>query len=541
MRVAVSAICLLVLAGGCASSGSSTPRFTPPPDHHDFLTAEQFAAMRDSARAQDIANQVGPGAFIRAEYANVSGMRRVVASFHVDADAYVLIGHIDADGVLRVVFPSNPGDDGFVRGNRDYRTPEFFAGFTDQYRYRYQQQGLSYASRPVDSYDARMGYAFIIASWRPMRFDQFQTEGRWDSFELSDESYLDDPRPAIYELASLLAGQNREAYTVSFAKYSTTMPLYAGAYGYGSDAFYGGRNVAYCAGYSPFGYGSVSMFMPISYFGYGQTSAFGTPFYSRGQYYLYDEIGDCVRTGYPPGVYPGYYGSGYGYRVAGTGAPAQPVPMRGLVPRDRAPVGPQSLGNHTLPVSRVGATDAAGALPASPTYQQRGLITPDDPATMPARRTPSVDTRSQVETHTRPSIQEMVSRRPQTPDANSQGWSRAQSLGRTTNDASNAGPARPAYRRGEPGTTTETRATQPVRAEPRSYQPPQAETRAQPPQTETRTVAPVREAPSRPSPPAEMRAPSPPPSPPPASSSSSGSSSSGSSSTGGRPPGPPTS
>ena len=48
---------------------------------------------------------------------------------------------------------------------------------------------------------------FVIASWRPMHFERFQTGNIWDSFELTDDSYMRDPRPAIYELATLLAGE----------------------------------------------------------------------------------------------------------------------------------------------------------------------------------------------------------------------------------------------------------------------------------------------------------------------------------------------
>ena len=539
MRVAVPFICFVAAASACASGGSSAPSFVPAPEPRQFMTAEQFAVQRDSVAAQSVANEVGPGASIRAEFANVAGVRRVVATFHVNADAYVMVGHIDADGLLRIVFPLDPRDDGFVRGNRDYRTPEFFAGFAEQYRFRAREQRLDYAARQLDSYDGQLGYAFIIASWRPMKFDQFQTDGRWDTFELADEKYLDDPRPAIYELASLLAGQNREAYTVEFARYTTTGQLYAGA---GGASYFGygmfGRGLQYCAGYAPWGFSSISglsMFMPVGLYAAENSGSF----YSRGQYYYYDAFADCVRSGYPPGFYPGFYGNGYPYRVAGR-TPTQPVPLRGLSPRDRSPVVPEGLGGRSMPVTRTGATDANGAIPVSSTYRERGLITPEDPGTLPGRRTPTIDARSEVETHTRPSIQEMVNRRPQTPTETQSGWARPQSAGQTTNAPSSYTPT---SRRVEPA-NAQPRAPEPQRAEPRSYQPPpQVETRTQP-AVETRSVAPViREAPpARPTPPPEVRsmpAPQPappPPSPPPASSSSS----SNPPSTGSRPPGPPT-
>ena len=45
-----------------------------------------------------------------------------------------------------------------------------------------------------DSYDGGLGYCSSIASWRPMRFEQFSTGGIWDSFELVDNEYM--PRSA---------------------------------------------------------------------------------------------------------------------------------------------------------------------------------------------------------------------------------------------------------------------------------------------------------------------------------------------------------
>jgi hypothetical protein len=543
MRGPGPTICLLALVSACQTAGSSAAPSvgaTPEP-RPQAMTPAQVTTARDSLVAQQIANEVGPGASIRAEFANLSGVRRVVASFHLNADAYVLVGHIDADGVLRIVFPLEPADDGLVRGNRDYRTPEFFAGFSDQYTSR-ARQSFTYTANPIDSYDGRNGYAFIIASWRPMRLDQIQTGGSWDTFELSDEKYLNDPRPAIYELAAQLAGQNHEAYTVEFARYSSSMPLYGG---FADGSSFGAGGLSYCSGYGAFGNGysfiPMSMFvLPVSAF---TLNGYAGSFYSRGQYFYYDDLRDCYRSGYYPGIYQGFYGNpfgGYPYgRIAGTGPATAPVPMRGFSPRDRSPVAPDGLGARALPVSRLTATSGAGGetpLP-SPQYRQRGLITPDDPSTLPGRRTPTTDPHAGVDTHTHPTIQEMVGRRPQNPGDGSDGWSRAQTTG-GSNDHRNFTPA---PRRADPSTSTsstsEPRGIQGAQIEQRRAQPaPQVEQhRSPPPQTETRVAPVVREAPSRPAPPVEARS-APPPTPPPSSGSSSSSSGS---STGSRPPGPP--
>ena len=70
---------------------------------------------------------------------------------------------------------------------------------------------------------------FVIASWQPMHFEKFSTGGYWDSFELTDADYMKDPRPAVYELAALLAGTNSSSYTVRFANVHDTQTFYWGA------------------------------------------------------------------------------------------------------------------------------------------------------------------------------------------------------------------------------------------------------------------------------------------------------------------------
>lgn len=545
MRVAIPALGLLAIASACVTSGAASPGMSAPSAPPRQMTPLQATmAQVDSTLAQQVANQVGPRASIRAEFANVSGVRRVVASFHLDDDAYVLVGHLDADGVVRIVFPVDPRDDGFVHGNRDYRTPEFFAGFTDEYRYR-ARTSFNQASRAIDSYDGSLGYAFIIASWRPLHVEQFATDGRWDTFELADDKYLTDPRPAIYEMAALLAGQNREAYTVEFARYNSTSALYAGYSGYGGGGGlgygYGLGGAEFCNGYSPFGWGYSpfgSQFLPI---GYSSLSGYPTSFYSRGQYFQYDQAFDCYRTG-PGGGYPGYYGY-YGYRTAGYSTPTNPTtPLRAFTPRDRAPTS-GDIGVHTAPVARLEPVNRSADVPTpSPTYRQRGLITPDDPGTLPGRRTPTIDARSQVENHSRPSLSEMVSRRPQTPtdqSPNGSGWARAQTAGRTTNAQ-------------QSDNTPTARRAEPANADPRGYQRPQTEQRTsapapvdarqrQAPQTETRSAPPpvAREMPSRPAPEVRSAPPPQPSSPPPASPPASSSSSSGAGAPI-RPSGPPT-
>ena len=414
MRVLGSTLGLFALATGCATTAGG-PRSTTSSSGLQItrMSRAQQVAWRDSVYAQAIADAEGPGASIRAEFSNLTGSRRVRGVFNLESDAYVIVGHIDAEGVLRIAFPLDPTtDDGFVKANRQYRTHEFFAGFTDQYRWRAQQSFMRpSAIRNSDSYDGGLGYLFIIASWRPMRFDRFSTEGSWDSFELADESYMRDPRPAIYELASLLVGENREAYTVKFARYNNSRTLYGD--GFYSSAF---NSFRYCAGYRPLGFGyypiDVGYGLGFGDFGYGMNGiSHGYAFSRRGTNYYYDSFGDCYRTGYPGGGYGGYS------RYAGLTPPQRELPKRAFDPEGgRVPFSPRIVATHSVPGQPTNPTASAPTVSSS--YRMRGLITSDDPTG--GRREPRDENRG-VTGRSRPAIQEMVSRAPSSSDDRTNG------------------------------------------------------------------------------------------------------------------------
>jgi hypothetical protein len=419
IHVVASAFGMLALAGACASpiGGASSSSLGPSPSHDQSRIYE--GAARDSLIAQAVADRQGPAASIRTEVSNAADSRRIRAVFHLDDDAYVVVGQIGADGVLRIVFPVDPGDDGFVKGNKSYQTNEVFAGFNDEFRYRARQTGFFRdVSSANDSYDGGLGYVFIVASWRPMRFDQFSTDGKWDSFEIADQTYMRDPRPAINELASLLAGENREAYTVQYARSYTTLAL--------ADASSGAFSSGYCSGYEPLGFAS-SPFGAFGYngvgIGYNPFLSYGSNFYYRGQEYYYSSFGNC----YVPG---GYGGFGYGYNVGyiAQAIPATPFTHPKIFDLDHhhSPPVPQPVDKHKLQTT-VSGQDAGAASSAPQTahysagYRQRGLITADDPKNGPERGQPGVGARFSTEDRVRPSIQDMINRRGQ--DVNGAGAS----------------------------------------------------------------------------------------------------------------------
>ena len=250
---------------------------------------------RDSVAAQQHADEVGPRVSIRASMDHYAGSRQVEASFHMYDDAYVVVGHLDAGGRMRVVFPQQPGDDGFVKADKIYHVPSFFAGFADEYRWRYAEYRNRYhtARSRLDSYDAGLGYVFIIASWRPMRLDRITDGDKWERYEIADINYMSDPREAIEELGGLIAGDNREAYTIEYARYTTTN------YGTYSLASF---NSCYQPGFGYTGFGRGLVGFGYSAFPFGMMSAFGgSSLCGISGYYSYPQYA-FGYPGYSPGV-----------------------------------------------------------------------------------------------------------------------------------------------------------------------------------------------------------------------------------------------
>jgi hypothetical protein len=395
-----STLGVLVLTGACASGNSPETGVTPQFDQPYALSA----TARDSVVAQSIADREGPRVSIHANIFNTSGLRRVRADFYAEDDAYIVVGQIDASGTVRVVFPDQPGDDGFVRGRHSYQTPEFLAGFTDQFRSRYQTTYRS-VGQARDSYDGGLGYVFIIASWRPLALDRISSGGEFDSYELADASYMSDPRSAIQELAAVLAGGNREAYTLKYARYFDTQTAYNGNSAFASNYGYG-----YCAGFAPLGFG----FSPFdTRYGYSGLSQLGQSFLYRGTYYSYDAANDCYRAE------PAFFGFGSGF----TGFRPPPPPVTG--PRKSAidamahqpPIRPTPLPAHRFPsvIAQDGGSPSTGlGTHVSPEYRRRGLITTDVPSSGPERGDAHIRATMPgpggATSGERPNIQQMVNR-----------------------------------------------------------------------------------------------------------------------------------
>jgi hypothetical protein len=385
-----------VLASGCATTTPSAedglrvdPSIVRP-------TADEMRERADSARAQAVADEVGPRVTINADFDYAGGSRQVQVRFHMYDDAYVVVGHLDAAGRMKIVFPSQPGDDGFVRGDKVYHVPTFFAGFSDEYAWRYSDYRYrphSLASRN-DSYDAGLGYVFIVASWRPMRLDRIADGDRWQAYDVTDISYMQDPREAIEELASVIAGDNREAYTIQYAHYTTTNngmysladfdAVNSGCFGsYGLQGFYHPW-LFIPFGFQPLGFGYASSACGWGYNAYGYPSG----------YYAYG-------YGYP-GVFPGLNGPPGIRPPVGSPPIGAPIFHRPNLQGVLASHKPE--GQSVTPLAPMGNTPVANG---STTYRRPGLFTEDAPS--PRGEARAHDTNAQMRgVGFRPTIQDMV-------------------------------------------------------------------------------------------------------------------------------------
>ena len=403
----LSAIVLFsgALAGCAATASHAADGLRAEDASLGQTTPDEWRQLRDSAKAQEVADQVGPRVSVSADF-DYGESRRVDVNFHLYDDAYVIVGHLDASGRLKIVFPSAPGDDGFVRGDKIYYVPPFFAGFADEYRWNYSEYQYRYhnAASRLDSYDAGLAYVFVIASWRPMRLDRISDGNKWESYDISNVSYMHDPREAVEELGSLIAGDNREAYTIEYAHYYTTnygtysMSSFNGLYGYGYGSSYGSA----CSGFSPYAYPGMLGFQSIFFSGYSFMPGFG---YGAGS----------LGCGYS-----GYYGGTYGYPVA-YGPP--------IIPRGRPtiPIGtpvvhfPRGGTGTTVAVHRpvvggvvappAGSSASAAMTSGGSTYRRPGLITEDAPGGSIRGQGRVTGSEMGLTSTRRPTIQQMIGSR----------------------------------------------------------------------------------------------------------------------------------
>lgn len=161
-------------------------------------------------------------------------------------DGYLVILHADPQGRIRVLFPIDPGEDNFVRGDRQF-----------ELRSRSDREALY-----IDA--SGTGTVVAVFSLDAYTFDELTRNGHWDFLALGgpDESVKNDPLAGLLEIANNMARENPYDYDV--ATYVVASEQIAADYGSGSHGHLG---MHFGFGYYPFGFG----------FGYGYP--YYAPFY----------------------------------------------------------------------------------------------------------------------------------------------------------------------------------------------------------------------------------------------------------------------
>ena len=188
------------------------------------------------------------------------------ARVYVEAaqDGYLVVLHADAAGRIRVLFPIDPRDDDFIRGDKKFE----IRGRND--RDAFQVDG-----------DEGSGTVLAAVSRDPLNFDAFVRNDHWDFRALGgpSQTVTDDPLVKLLDIVQRMAGDSTGRYDYDQATYVVRSYRYASQYGYDygypyhfgigyySNPFYNAYYNPFCdpfwGCYGGFGY-------PYSYgFGYG--------------------------------------------------------------------------------------------------------------------------------------------------------------------------------------------------------------------------------------------------------------------------------
>jgi len=235
-------------------------------------------------------------------------------------DGYLLVLHVDPDGVLRVLFPLDPNDDNFVRGGKKY-----------EIRGRGGREAFE-----ADGKSGR-GTVYAAVSGTPFRFGQFVLGDHWDYRALAPDRLPSDPEQDLNELVRRMADESFDYDILSYTVVERV--VYAADYSY-SRPYYGYYdNYWGCGGWSySCGSGlSVGLFFGRPYRRYYYDPFydpfFFDPYYYRPVYfhpirpYGYHYFGYPVY-GYPYYGYPYYGGRYYGPRDRNWARPYSPYRFR---------------------------------------------------------------------------------------------------------------------------------------------------------------------------------------------------------------------
>ena len=297
---------------------------------------------------------------------------RAKVKVEVENDGYLVVLHADPDGQLRVLFPLDPTDDNFVRGDRSY-----------EIRGRGDREAFT-----VDVSSGE-GAIFAALSASPFRFGEFVYNDHWDYRALAERELPENPESELTDLVRRMAGGGR--YEYDYLGYSVFRR---------DDVAYGGTTVvyrsayvdSYCGGSYYFRYDCDSYYYrPRSSvligFGYPYRYAFSDPYYYGG----YDPFYDPYYYGhryYDPYPYR-YYGRPVGVSPRYPYRPYSPYRPRFLSPGDYKQAGRTWGGESYRDRTGSSRTQATHTVYGEPPARRN--VTTDDPGRSPVAPSVSRD------------------------------------------------------------------------------------------------------------------------------------------------------
>jgi uncharacterized membrane protein YgcG len=197
------------------------------------------------------------------------------ARVYVEAaqDGYLVVLHADAAGRIRVLFPIDPRDDAFIRGDKKFE----IRGRND--RDAFQVDG-----------DEGSGTVLAAVSRDPLNFEAFVRNDHWDFRALGgpSQTVTDDPLVKLLDIVQRMAGDSTGRYDYDQATYVVRSYRYASRYGYGSgydDPYHFGMGLSF--GY-PYRFGYYNAFDPFCDPFWGCYGGFGYPYnYGFGYGFIY--------------------------------------------------------------------------------------------------------------------------------------------------------------------------------------------------------------------------------------------------------------
>jgi hypothetical protein len=210
--------------------------------------------------------------FMRGEHARVY--------LRAAQDGYVVVLRSDGDGHVRVLFPLDPSDDNFARGDRKFEV-------------------RSRGDHDAFTVDEDNGSGLVLAAWsaNPFKFDGYVRGDHWDFRTLNSREAGDDAEAGLVAIVQEMAGDAHFDYDV--ATYTVNAPS-----AYYHRPYYGPCfGCGYWGGWYGWPYGGVRV-----------SIGFGHPWRWRIGYSSFGPFCDSYWGPWGCGPYDPFFGPSFVYR-----------------------------------------------------------------------------------------------------------------------------------------------------------------------------------------------------------------------------------